>query len=81
MASGLYRLLGRRVGQGYERVRSRHLFSDFVEASATVAIEPKRIEVQFQKRAHNPLLLQAGFEKLDVPIPWLGGRRLRLLFG
>ena len=81
MASGLYRLLGRRVGQGYERVRSRHLFSDFVETSATVAIEPRQIQVQFQKRAHNPLLLQAGFEKLDVPIPWLGGRRLRLLFG
>jgi hypothetical protein len=81
MASGLYRLLGRRIGRGYERTRSRHLFRDFVEASATVSIGPKQIEVEFQKRAHNPLLVAAGFAQADVAIPWLGGRRLRLRFG
>jgi len=81
MASGLYRLLARRIGRGYERTQSRHLFRDFVDASATVCIGPREIEVQFHKRAHNPLLVGAGFEKADVAIPWLGGRRLRLLFG
>jgi hypothetical protein len=81
MASGLYRLLGQRIGRGYERTRSRHLFRDFVEASATVMIEENQIEVHFQKRAHDPLLLGAGFDRTDVPIPWLGGRRLRLIFG
>jgi len=81
MASGLYRPLGQRIGRGYERTRSRHLFRDFVEASATVSIGPQKVQVQFQKRAHNPLLLGAGFGQTDVAIPWLGGRRLRLLFG
>jgi hypothetical protein len=37
--------------------------------------------VRFQKRAHNPLLVAAGFDKTDVAIPWLGGKRLRLVFG
>ena len=37
--------------------------------------------VCFQKRAHNPLLLAAGFAKTDQPVPWLGNRRLHLLFG
>jgi hypothetical protein len=37
--------------------------------------------VKFQKRAHNPLLIAAGFDRTDVVIPWLGGRRLRLVFG
>jgi len=81
MASSLYRLLGTEVGQGYQTATSRHLFRDFVEATAQVHILEKEIVVQFQKRAHNPLLLAVGFDKKRIPIPWLGGKRLQLLFG
>jgi hypothetical protein len=81
MASSLYRLLGTEIGNGYQTALSRHLFRDFVQATAQVQIFEKEIVVQFQKRAHNPLLLAAGFDKKDVPIPWLGGKRLQLLFG
>jgi hypothetical protein len=81
MASSLYRLLGMEIGQGYQTAISRHLFRDFVEATAHVQIFDKDIVVQFQKRAHNPLLLAVGFDKKDIPIPWLGGKRLQLLFG
>ena len=41
--------------------------------SRQVAITEQGIEVRFQKRAHNPLLQATGFDKTDVPIPWLGG--------
>ena len=81
MASSLYRLLGRRVGNGYETAKSRHLFRDLVDATAQVTISEKEIEVRFQKRAHNPLLLAAGFDKTNLPIPWLDNKRLRLVFG
>jgi hypothetical protein len=81
MASSLYRLLGTEIGQGYQTATSRHLFRDFVEATAQIHILEKKIVVQFQKRAHNPLLLAVGFDKKNVPIPWLGGKRLQLLFG
>ena len=81
MASSLYRLLGAQIGQGYERAESRHLFRDFVDATATVDIDAKNIQVQFQKRAHNPLLTAAGFAKTDVPIPWLGNKRLTFTLG
>jgi hypothetical protein len=80
MASGLYRLLGQRLGHGYPHANSRHLVRDFVDATATVTIQAGRIDVRFQKRAHNPLLLAAGFDKTDVPVPWLDGKRLRLIF-
>jgi len=36
---------------------------------------------RFQKRGHNPLLMAAGFDKTDLPAPWLGRKRLLLLFG
>jgi Transposase DDE domain len=81
MASSLYRLLGTEIGQGYQTAISRHLFRDFIEATAQIHILDKEIVVQFQKRAHNPLLLAAGFDKKNVPIPWLGRKRLQLVFG
>lgn len=81
MASSLYRLLARKIQNGYQRAHSRHLFRDFVDATALITIEKSAIEVRFQKRAHNPLLLAAGFDRADQPIPWLGNKRLRLVFG
>jgi hypothetical protein len=81
MASALYRHLGQRLGNGYEVAKSRHLFQDFIDATASVMIDERDICVQFQKRAHNPLLIAAGFDKTDTPIPWLRNRRLQFLFG
>jgi hypothetical protein len=81
MASSLYRLLAVRIGNGYEVTKSRHLFRDFINASADVSITGREIVVRFQKRAHNPLLIAAGFDKTDAAVPWLGNKRLQLVFG
>jgi hypothetical protein len=81
MASSLYRLLAVRIGNGYEVAKSRHLFRDFIDASAEVSITGGEIVVRFQKRAHNPLLIAAGFDKTDAAVPWLRSKRLRLVFG
>ena len=81
MASSLYRLLGWQIGNGYQKAKSRHLFRDFVDATAQITIVEKEILVRFQKRAHNPLLIAADFDKTAPAIPWLGGKRLRLIFG
>lgn len=81
MGSSLYRLLASKIGNGYQKAKSRHLFRDFVDATATVMITGKECCVRFQKRAHNPLLLAAGFGDIDVRVPWLGNKRLSLIFG
>ena len=81
MASSLYRLLAGRIGRGYGRTESRHLFRDFVDATAEVEVKESSIVVRYQKRAHNPLLIAAGFDTTDVAIPWLGRKRLQLVFG
>jgi hypothetical protein len=81
MASSLYRLLGARIGNGYQHAKSRHLFRDFVEAAGHITITEQTVVVHFQKRAHNPLLIAASFGNTDVPIPWLGDKRLKLYFG
>lgn len=80
MASSLYRHLAQRIGNGYETAKSRHLFRHFIDATATIDIDERAINVRYQKRAHNPLLLAAGFDKTDIRIPWLG-KRLRFQIG
>ena len=81
MASSLYRLLAQRVGNGYETAKSRHLFRDFIDATANIVIDEREIVVQYQKRAHNPLLVAAGFADSAARIPWLQRRTLRFQFG
>jgi hypothetical protein len=80
-ASSLYRLLALKLKNGYQRAHSRHLFRDFVDATAVVSISGSELEVRFQKCAHNPLLMAAGLDRTRQPIPWLDNKRLRLTFG
>jgi transposase-like protein len=81
MASSLYRLLGAQVGRGYEVAKGRHIFRDFIDAVGLITLSDDTMHVQYQKRAHNPLLIAAGFGTTDVPVPWLGNKRLRFVFG
>jgi hypothetical protein len=81
MASSLYRLLAAKIGNGYQTAKSRHVFRDFIDATAAATIGAQYIQVKFQKRAHNPYLIAAGFAEKETVIPWLGGKRLRLVFG
>jgi hypothetical protein len=81
MGSSLYRMLGERIGGAYATAESRHIFRDFIEASARIAISDSAIEVRFGKRAHNPLLLAAGFADTRIVVPWWRRKELRLSFG
>jgi hypothetical protein len=79
MASSLYRLLALKIANGYEDAKSSHIFRDFIDATAHIRITKKQITVEFQKRAHNPLLIAAGLNKVDTQIPWLENKKLRIV--
>lgn len=81
LASSLYRLLGAKIGREYTSAKSRHIFRDFIDATAVVTLTDKEVQVRFQKRAHNPYLLAAGIHDTTVSIPWLRQKHLRLIFG
>ncbi len=81
MASSLYRLFSQRIGNGYEHAKSRHIFRDFIDATARINITENEIIVHFQKRAHNPYLIASNFDETDIPIPWLGRKNLQFIFG
>jgi transposase len=81
MASSLYRLLGLKVGNGFETAKSKHIFRDLVNATANLSITANEIAVHFHKRAHNPQLMATDFPNTDIRVPWLERRRLRIKFG
>jgi hypothetical protein len=81
MASSLYRLFAQQLGEGWERTESRHLFREFIDASADIHLAGGSIDIMFQKRRSHPLLRAAGFDGKEFRVPWLGGRRVRLNLG
>lgn len=81
LASTLYRLFASRIGHGYQTAKFARIFRDFIAASAHIDIDETRITVRFQKRAHNPMLINAGFDKDEIRIPWLQNKRLTFLLG
>ena len=81
MASTLYRLLGVQISRGYADANARHIFRDFIDAVGLITLTEHEVIVRYQKRARNPLLIAAGFANTNAAMPWLGGKRLRLVFG
>jgi transposase len=73
----LYRELGRRL-KGFERASPQKLFRKFVDTTGSVEVEQGQVRVRLAKRAHNPLLKEAGLVGLTPPVPWWGDRPLLL---
>ena len=64
MASSLCRILGIRVGQGFEVAKARTIFRKLVNASAAIRITEDEIIVTLGRRANNPLLLAARYGEI-----------------
>jgi hypothetical protein len=77
IASGLYRLLARRM-RGYTDAQARQIFRDLVDLPATVRLTEREVLVPFHRRAHLPIILASGLLDTPVRIPWWNGLPLRL---
>ena len=77
VASGLYRLLARRM-RGYGDAQARHIFRDIIDMPADVAITRTEVTVTFHRRAHLPIVINSGLLDERVSVPWWNSRTLRL---
>jgi hypothetical protein len=73
VADLLYRELARRL-RGFEHASPLKLYRKFVDTAGSVQIQAEAVRVRLHKRAHNPLLREAGLTGPTPPVPWLGGR-------
>jgi transposase len=78
LADLLYRRLAERL-KGFSRTSPSKLFRKFVDSSGDIEITAQGVIVRLSKLAHNPLLKEAGLTKPTQPVPWLGGRSVRLV--
>ncbi|MGH9650078.1 MAG: hypothetical protein ACRD3I_06355, partial [Terriglobales bacterium] len=77
VASGLYRLLARRM-RGYADAQARQIFRDLIDLPADVTIEDRQVHVHFHRRAHLPIILASGLMDKAVKVPWWHGLTLRM---
>lgn len=78
IASGIYRLFAKSL-RGFEHARARQIFRRFLDTPARVVVGEQEVTVRLPRRAHNPILIDAGMVgKTDSPIPWWGGLPLRV---
>jgi hypothetical protein len=75
IASGLYRLLSRRI-RGYSEAQARLIFRDLINIPADVEITEKQVRVSFHRRSHLPLILSSGLTDTPVKVPWWNGTPL-----
>jgi transposase len=77
VADLLYRRLAERL-KGFAQASPYKVFRKFVDTPGSVAIKAEEIVVRLCKRAHNPLLKEAGLTQRTDAIPWLANRCVRV---
>src|ERR1700674_2759313 len=77
IASGLYRLLARRI-RGYAEAQARHIFRDLIDTRADVPISEREVHVHFHRRAHLPIIIASGVLDSPIKVPWWENHTLRM---
>jgi hypothetical protein len=77
IASGLYRLLARRM-RGYADAQARNIFRDLLDTPAEITVSGREVLVRFHRRAHLPIILASGLLDAPVKVPWWSGWSLRM---
>jgi transposase len=79
VAGNLYRLLALKLDR-YQNATPDKIWRHFLDATGTLHITSTGVTCALNLRSHHPVLIDAGFADLEVPIPWWDGRTLRFRF-
>jgi hypothetical protein len=79
VVGNLYRLFARKLPR-YENATPDTIWRHFLDATGTLHITETGVTCALNLRNHHPVLIDAGFADLEIPIPWWHGRPLRFRF-
>jgi hypothetical protein len=74
IAGILYWLLALKLDR-YQNATPDKIWRDFLDATGTLHINDKGVTCALNLRSHYPVLIDAGFADLEVPIPWWNSPR------
>ena len=69
VAGNLCRLFARKLPR-YENATPDTVWRHFLDATGTLHITADAVTCALNLRSHHPVLIDAGFADLEVPIPW-----------
>jgi len=79
IAGNLNRLLALKLSR-YETATPERIWRHFLDATGTLHIDDAGVTCALNLRSHHPVLIDAGFADLELPIPWWQDRKLRFRF-
>jgi len=79
LAGNAYRLLARKLPR-YEQATPDRLWRHFLDNTGKITVNHDHVRVDLAARTYTPVLIDAGYPELDLPIPWWQGRTLRFGF-
>ena len=79
VAGNAYRLCARKLPR-YEQATPDRLWRHFLDNTGKITVAEDHVRVDLAARTYTPVLIDAGYPELDLPIPWWGGRTLRFGF-
>jgi transposase len=80
LCDSIYRNFALRLQNGYQTITPDTIFRHFIQGPGELQFTPNRINIALRARAHTPVLLAAGYDKLTVKIPWWDERQLSYSF-
>jgi hypothetical protein len=79
IAGNLYRLLARRLPR-YDTATPDKIWRHFLDATGTLHITADTVTCALNLRSYHPVLIDAGFDELEIPLPWWNNRKLCFTF-
>lgn len=79
VAGNAYRLCARKLPR-YEQATPDRLWRHFLDNTGKITVGQDHVRVDLAARTYTPVLIDAGYPELDLPVPWWGGRTLRFGF-
>jgi len=79
IAGNLYRLLALKLPR-YHNATPDKIWRHFLDATGNLHITDTTVTCALNLRSYHPVLIDAGFADLEIPIPWWNNRTLRFRF-
>lgn len=79
VADTLYGMLAQKL-RGFEHCDAPKISRSFVKGPATVHIDTNKIQIEFARKAHNPILRDVPWPRFPRTLSWLDGAELDLKF-
>ncbi len=77
IGSACYRWLGSQL-KGYEQAKARRVWDAFLDRPGWIELTKTEVVLKVPRFSRGPVLLESCVARDPTPIPWLGGRALRV---